>query len=74
MSYVVRNGVADRPQLRTRRRSRVGGAIAVVFTVFAFIVVACSGDNGNDEQGLLDEQGQRICNQDEGCEPPPREP
>src|SRR5689334_20976237 len=89
MSFVGQNGgpSTDPPEFRypvrsplpsTRKRS-VGTAIALVFTVFAFIVVACSGDNGgsgsntNDQAGL-DEQGQPICNPDEGCGPPPRDP
>ncbi|HMI84686.1 MAG TPA: hypothetical protein VK550_11380, partial [Polyangiaceae bacterium] len=76
MGNVVQNGgsSSDRPQspqLQSRRRSRVGAVIAFVFTVFAFIVVACSGDNGVSDVG---ESAQRICNQDEGCEPPPRDP
>lgn len=83
MRFDVQNGgpSSDSPRLRspspTRPKSRVGAAIAFVFTVFAFVVVACSGDSGvssADEQGRVDEQGQRICNQDEGCEPPPRDP
>ena len=80
MSIVVRDGGSStRPphfprNPRSRRRSRVGAAIAFAFTVLAFIVVACSGGNGDDGLAEFDEQGQRICNQDEGCEPPPHEP
>jgi hypothetical protein len=71
MSFVARNGGTSTcpPQRTPPRRSRVGAVIAFAFTVFAFIVVACSGDNGVAD---VDEQGQAICTLDE-C-PPPRDP
>ena len=76
MSFVVQDGGASTrpPKIRTRRRSRVGSAIAFVFTVFAFIVVACSGDSGNgvvSEEGEPAEQTQPICTQDECPDPGP---
>ena len=75
MSFVVQDGVpptcSNRPP---RRRSPVGPVIAFVFTVFAFIVVACSGDSGDNMISEPAEQAQRICNETEGCEPPPHDP
>jgi hypothetical protein len=72
MSSVVHNGEASGlPPLRPPRRNRIGAAIALGLTIFAFIVVACSGSGGQEDVG---QQEQPICNPDEGCEPPPRDP
>jgi hypothetical protein len=80
MSFVVQDGGPSTrpPKIRTRQRSRVGSAIAFVFTMFAFIVVACSGDGGDNrisDQAEPAEQAQPVCTPDgEGCGPPPRDP